>query len=401
MDGDGEAVIALSHKPGAEAPSVGTAWPAIGLRRPLLAVSATVALLACNVSAAGATVTKVQVGVYVAGTDVSSISPTLSTASASGDLLVALIETSANTTVTAPSGWSKAKSVYKSGAGSSQIWYEANNPGGVSSATFSLSPSDSVVAQLSEWSGIELVSPLDGSGSATATSGASLTVSATAADPNELAITNFATGTATTFTPPSGWINLLPASSHNDSGDYQIGVGSGAVSETEGANTSTSWAGAIATFQGSCGGGSLSITPPTTISFGTLALTGLDQTSATNLAPSVTDATGTGSGWNVTGTSTQFRNSAGKTLPTTATTVTAGSAAATAGTCEMPTNQISYPLVLPAAATAPTAIKLFDAKAHTGLGQFLVTLAMQLAVPANAYSGTYTSTWTVTIASGP
>ena len=371
------------------------------MRRPLLAVSATVLLLACNVSLSDAAVTKVQVGVYVAGTNVSSISPTLSTPSTSGDLLVALIDTSANTTVTAPSGWSKAKSVYKMGAGSSQIWYETNNPGGVSSAAFSLSPSDSVVAQLSEWSGIELVSPLDGSGSNTAGSGTSLTVSATAADPNELAITNLRTGTATAFIPASGWTNLLPASTDNDSGDYQIGVGSGTVSETEGANTSTSWAGVIATFQGSCGGGSLSITPPNTISFGTLALTGLDQSSTTNLAPTVTDATGTGNGWNVTGTSTQFRNSAGKTLPTTATTVTAGSAAATAGTCEMPTNQISYPLVLPAAAIAPTAVKLFDAKAHTGLGQFLVTLAMQLAVPANAYSGTYTSTWTVTIASGP
>ncbi len=394
-------MIAPSHKPGAGVPSVGTAGPAIGSRRPLLAISAAVLLLTCNVSPADAAVTKVQVGVHVAGTNVSSISPTLSAPSTSGDLLVALIDTSGNTTVTAPSGWSKAKSVFKMGAGSSQIWYEANNPGGVSSATFSLSPSDSVVAQLSEWSGIELASPLDGSGSATAASGASLTVSATAADPNELAITNFKTGTATTFTPAGGWTNLLPASSNNDSGDYQIGVGSGTVSEAEGANTSTSWAGVIATFQGSCGGGSLSITPPATISFGTLALTGLDQSSTTNLAPTVTDATGTGTGWNVTGTSTQFRNSAGKTLPTTATTVTAGSAAATAGTCDMPTNQISYPLVLPAAATAPTAVKLFDAKAQTGLGQFLITLAMQLSVPASAYSGTYTSTWTVTIASGP
>lgn len=394
-------MIAPSRKPGADAPSVGTAQPRSGPRRPLFAVSATVLLLVFNVSLADAAVTRVQVGAYVSGTDVSSIAPTLSTPSTSGDLLVALIDTSANTTVTAPSGWSKAKSVYKSGAGSSQIWYETNNPGGVSSATFSLSQADSVVAQLSEWSGVELVSPLDGSGSATAGSGASLTVSATAADPNELAITNFTTGTATTFTPESGWTDLLSAASDNHSGDYQIGVGSGTVSETEGANTSTSWAGAIATFQGNCGGGSLSVTPPTTVSFGTLTLSGVDQTLTANLAPTVDDATGTGSGWNVTGTSTQFRNSAGKTLPTTATTVTAGSASATAGTCEMPTNQISYPLVLPAAATAPTAVKLFNAKAHTGLGQFLVTLATQLTVPANAYSGTYTSTWTVTIASGP
>jgi hypothetical protein len=46
-------------------------------------------------------------------------------------------------------------------------------------------------------------------------------------------------------------------------------------------------------------------------------------------------------------------------------------------------------------------VKVFNAAANTGAGPTLVTLTSQIAVPANSYKGTYTSTWTITIASGP
>jgi hypothetical protein len=67
----------------------------------------------------------------------------------------------------------------------------------------------------------------------------------------------------------------------------------------------------------------------------------------------------------------------------------------------LPTNSVAYPVTLPAGATAPAAAKLYDAAANTGAGPTNVTLTFQLAVPANAYNGSYTSTWTFTIASGP
>ena len=54
-----------------------------------------------------------------------------------------------------------------------------------------------------------------------------------------------------------------------------------------------------------------------------------------------------------------------------------------------------------AGATAPTAVKIYNAAAATGRGPADVTLGVQLAVPGNAYSGSYSSTWTFTIASGP
>ena len=66
-----------------------------------------------------------------------------------------------------------------------------------------------------------------------------------------------------------------------------------------------------------------------------------------------------------------------------------------------PTNGVSYPYTLPAAATAPTATKIFSAAANTGLGNQTLTLALRLSIPANAFAGSYSSTWTYTLVSGP
>lgn len=368
-------------------------------------VAAGALLLVAGVAPAEAAITKVQSGTAASGTAVTAITPTLSAASTSGNLLTAIVSTGANTTVTAPAGWVKATGVFVTGAGSTQIWYDANNAGAISSVRFSLSASDSVTAQLSEWSGIARSSPLDGTGTGTrTTNNTTLTVAATAAAPNELAITSFATGTGSsgnTFTPASGWTNLLSAASVSKTGDFKTAAGSGSVSEVETAATTSTWAGAIATFYGGCGGGSLSLTPPATATFPTVTLNGASQTTTMNLAFTPTDSTGGGSGWNLTGTSTTFKNAGSQTLPTTATTVTAATAAATAGTCRLPTNAIGYPQTLPAAATAPTAIKLYDAALATGLGPSTVTLTFGLAIPPATRSGTYSSTWTFTLASGP
>jgi hypothetical protein len=48
-----------------------------------------------------------------------------------------------------------------------------------------------------------------------------------------------------------------------------------------------------------------------------------------------------------------------------------------------------------------TATKLFNAAAASNIGNQTVTPSFKLAVPAKFYAGTYTSTWTVTLSSGP
>ena len=359
-------------------------------------------LLAASASAA---IVKVQAGTYLSQSAVTSITPTLPDASTSGNMLVGIVATAANTTVTAPAGWVKATSIFTSGVGTTQIWYDANNAGGISSVKFTLAASDNAVAQLSEWSGVAITTPLNGSGTDTKTTNSTtLAVSATAAAANELGIASFGASTGSTgntFTPASGWTNLMPAHSVSDTADYDSGVGSGSVSETETAATSAKWAGAIATFYGSCGGGSLSLASPATAAFGSLTLNGTNQSVTTNLAFTPTDSTASSHGWNLTGTSTTFTNSGGKTLPTTATTVTAASVAATSGTCRLPTNSITYPVTLPAASTAPTAVKLYDAAAATGLGASTVTLTAKISVPPNSRAGSYSSTWTFSLVSGP
>lgn len=155
-------------------------------------------------------------------------------------------------------------------------------------------------------------------------------------------------------------------------------------------------------------GGSLAFinsTPAATLTFPATTLNGTNQNITSTLAFDVGDATGSGSGWNVTGTSTTF-TSAAKTLPTTSTTIQAAPTASCdtgAAGCTTATTNVTYPYTLPAATTAPTATKLFNATANTGLGNQTFTPTWTLAIPANAVaSGTpYTSTWTFSLVSGP
>jgi len=113
-----------------------------------------------------------------------------------------------------------------------------------------------------------------------------------------------------------------------------------------------------------CSSGSLSLTAASTLSFPAVTLNGSDQTQTASLVVTPDDETGSNAGWNITGTSTTFTKSGGRTLPTTATTLTAASAAAASGNCSLPTNSLSYPITLPAGAGAPTAVKLYNASAY-------------------------------------
>jgi hypothetical protein len=136
-----------------------------------------------------------------------------------------------------------------------------------------------------------------------------------------------------------------------------------------------------------------------------LTLNGADQTTSYSLPVSVVDARGlaTGGGWNLTITSTTFNDGAGHTFPTTASTITGVSTACGAGsTCLAPTNAVANTnLAVPAATVAPAAVKYENAANATGLGTNTVTATVQVAVPANVFAGTYSSTVTVAIVAGP
>ena len=146
---------------------------------------------------------------------------------------------------------------------------------------------------------------------------------------------------------------------------------------------------------------------PTSVSATAVNLNGTNKTTTYSLGLTVanTPSGGNGAGWNLTITSTTF-TSGSHTLSTTASTINAAPTAACNSGCPVsPTNTISYPMTVPAGSSPPAAVKFFDATAgtgkNTGSGSYTITPTITIAIPANTFAGTYTSTVNVTIVSGP
>ena len=125
----------------------------------------------------------------------------------------------------------------------------------------------------------------------------------------------------------------------------------------------------------------------------------------------VDDARGSGVGWNLSITSTTFRlfdhdkdrNKLNKDrLPTNASSIVMVSVSCgVKSTCTRPADTISYPLLVPAGTTPPPPTKFFNATVGSGLGKFSLVMMVNVTVPAHTEGGVYSSTITLTIASGP
>jgi len=143
-------------------------------------------------------------------------------------------------------------------------------------------------------------------------------------------------------------------------------------------------------------GGTLSIaTNP--VDFGTLSLTGLEQTIDTQPSPwTAADARGTGAGWNVTVSSTDFSSAGG--------TITVDNSklrledvnVVTVSGNTPPTSQVTSYQPL---STSPLAV--LSAASGAGKGTYDLTPDMRQIVPADASPGTYEAFLTVSINSGP
>lgn len=159
---------------------------------------------------------------------------------------------------------------------------------------------------------------------------------------------------------------------------------------------------ASVTPQGTVSGTVLSASTSATPSF-TANLDSGDSTQTYTVPMAIQDTRGTGAGWNLTITSTTFSTGGGtpRTLSTTASSLTGVTSACASGTCTTPSNAQTYPIAVPAAGTAPTAVKFFNTTANNGMGIFTVTPTIAVTVPQNAYAGTYSSTVTLSVVSGP
>lgn len=142
------------------------------------------------------------------------------------------------------------------------------------------------------------------------------------------------------------------------------------------------------------------VSTPPNVTFA-VTLSGVDQAPTQTQPLDVGDATGSAAGWNITATSTTFTSGA-HTLATTATTATGATDVCDASTtCTTAVNSVTFPYALPAATVAPVATKAYNAALLSGMGNQTVTPTWKVAIPANTSAGSYTSTWTISLVSGP
>lgn len=158
--------------------------------------------------------------------------------------------------------------------------------------------------------------------------------------------------------------------------------------------SSAALAGTLTTTATVTGTAGISLTLPSNPSLSD-TLDGTDQTVSYAPLLGVIDARGTGGGWNLTVSATTFSDGAGHTLaPGSVASVVSGCHAGS--TCTAATNGTTYPITIGA-----TASKFFSSALNTGLGKVDVTPTINVAIPGNAYAGTYTSTVTLAAVAGP
>ncbi len=139
---------------------------------------------------------------------------------------------------------------------------------------------------------------------------------------------------------------------------------------------------------------------PAPVSFSTVTLNGLDATSTATQTLDIGDNSGSGGGWNVTLSNTPFTAGTHVLASSDFTAQLPSAPSCDAGsTCEPAgwSGLVSYPYVLPGS----SATKLLSAAAFTGMGDQQCSVPWTAYIPANAFSGTYASTWTVSLVSGP
>jgi len=169
--------------------------------------------------------------------------------------------------------------------------------------------------------------------------------------------------------------------------------------------------------QASVGAGALTLEAPGTMSWSTRLL-GANMTLDDQLTLTPVDSTGSGNGWNVSALSTPFT----RTSPTTAviaypalslngdssgavgTDAPADAGCAAGSSCTAPVDATSgYPIAIPDASSGSldTPVVIYSAIHGSGIGATDLTADWWLSVPAATGAGTYTSTITLTISSGP
>ncbi|MGD0245798.1 MAG: hypothetical protein ABSB59_36490 [Streptosporangiaceae bacterium] len=130
----------------------------------------------------------------------------------------------------------------------------------------------------------------------------------------------------------------------------------------------------------------------------------------------VSDSTGTASGWHITASMTTFTTGT-YTIPSTgaidftgsvSTVASTAPSATCVGSCVLPADTTTYPVLMNTASSSPPSFTLYDTSPGTGVGQITLggssaanPIGWWMNVPGNAHQGSYTSTVRLTVVSGP
>lgn len=338
------------------------------------------------------------------GSGSSTLVITKPTGVAEGGLMVATVTAAGTGAVTTPSGWTVIKSL--TGTTLRQVtYYKVAGGSEPASYSWSLGSSRAASGGIVDYSGVNQTVPVDATASTSGESGngSAPTVTTSAADELILAVASFATGT--TVTPDASTTERIDANSATNTtavADFAQASAGATTAKTITPAAAGAWIGQTIALRDAAQA-TLAIATTAAPSF-TANLNSGDQTKTFTVPLTLSDTrTGAsaGLGWNTTITSSQFTTGT-RTLPTNVSTVTAtSSACANGGLCTNPTSSITYPLAVPAGSGPPTAVKFYSAAAATGKGVFTLTPTVSVAVPQNSFTGTYTSTLTISVVSGP
>jgi hypothetical protein len=161
-----------------------------------------------------------------------------------------------------------------------------------------------------------------------------------------------------------------------------------------GLGSMTAWA---ATASETITTGGLTTTSPD-MTFAGVTVTGAATTQSGTYTLDVNDLTGHNAGWHVTLAGAALTNADTTTLVTTATPpIAAPCTVVVTGCTDLAANvAATAPFVI-----SPTAVPLYSAAVNTGELEHHVVVPMSVAIPASVSSGTFTSTWTISVTSGP
>lgn len=340
-----------------------------------------------------------------ASTTTATLTITKPTNTASGQVMVAVVSGAGTTTISAPSGWTLIQDT-TSGSMRQLSYYRVAGASEPANYAFTSSASRNASGGITTFSGVNTTVPVEASGEANGASGNAVAPAITTLTTNDMILASYTTVAATTWTPPTGmterWDKASSSTTSGMASVPQAAAGTTGTKTATPAKTTGAWAAHTIALRDAANAG-LSLTASSTASF-TADLDSGDATATYSIPITATD-TRTGAsaslGWSLTITSTTLTTGA-HSLPTTATDVTGVSASClNGGVCDTATSSTTYPVTVPAGGTAPTAVKFASIAAGTGEGAFSFPASMSVSVPQNSWSGTYTSTITIAVVSGP